>query len=196
MDNGFTGNRVGVRVAATSNVGVLGNRATGVDSLLVRRDDSSTVTLSDQAPPPAAPDSALATPLAGGLPPEADRLAGRDRSAIIVDEWGPYDWLSPRLWPTGTRAASTDDDTRSLRVLGPAGRWRVVSRRGIASVSRATGDVGDTIQVTPTAAGVRDWELELDYRGAATVSPRGVRRAAGLPYGSATAASTRSVPGR
>ena len=66
-------------------------------------------------------------------------------------------------------------------MLGPAGRWRVVSRRGIASVSRATGDVGDTIQVTPTAAGVRDWELELDYRGAATVSPRGVRRAAGVP---------------
>ena len=130
VDNGFTGNRVGVRVAATSNVG---SWATGdrVDSLLVRREDSSMVTLVIRPAPPLHSTALPATPRAGGLPPNPTRLAGRDRSAIIVDEWGPYDWLSPSCGPPAA-CASTDDDTRSLRVPGPAGRWRVVSRRGIA----------------------------------------------------------------
>ncbi|MFV1987827.1 MAG: nitrous oxide reductase family maturation protein NosD, partial [Gemmatimonadota bacterium] len=29
-------------------------------------------------------------------------LAARDRSAMIVDEWGPFDWRSPKLWPVDT----------------------------------------------------------------------------------------------
>jgi parallel beta-helix repeat protein len=176
LANRFTANRVAVRVTGSSNVGLIGNRAAGVDSFLVRP-DSSSITVSDESPPPLAPDSALPAPLAGGLARSADRLADRDRSAIIVDEWGPYDWLSPKLWPAGPR----DGNPQALRVLGPAGRWRVVRQRGVAHVSRATGAVGDTIRVTPARAGVADWEITLEYRGGPTVSPRGVRRSAGVP---------------
>jgi hypothetical protein len=40
----------------------------------------------------------------------------------------------------------------------------------------------DTIVVTPAAAGAAtDWELVLEYRGTATLSPRGDHRAAGEP---------------
>jgi len=100
----------------------------------------------------------------------------RDRSAIIVDEWGPYDWRSPKLWPVDSgRGASI-----RLRVLGPAGSWRVVGRRGIATLSVDRGQVGDTVTVTPSAA--NDWALTLEYRGTAVVSPRGARTAAGRPY--------------
>ena len=99
-----------------------------------------------------------------------------DRSAIVIDEWGPFDWRSPKLWPI--------DSTRArplrLRTLGPAGAWRVVSHRGVSALSAQSGLVGDTLTVTPDEAG--DWLLSLQYRGAATVSPRGDRRAAGRPY--------------
>ena len=95
---------------------------------------------------------------------------------MIVDEWGPYDWRSPKLWPAGPDTVSP----LPLRVLGPPGNWRVAGRRGIASLSAAHGSIGDTISVTPGAAG--DWELTLEYHGQATVSPRGVRRPAGVPY--------------
>jgi len=48
--------------------------------------------------------------------------------ALIVDEWGPYDGRSPKLWPLDTVSAPVD-----LRVLGPpgalAGRGRRRSRR-------------------------------------------------------------------
>ena len=101
----------------------------------------------------------------------------RDRSAIVVDEWGPYDWQSPKLWPLD----STQSASVRMRVLGPAGRWRVVSRRGVATLSAVSGEMGDTIVVTPAADQHTDWGITLEYRGAATVSPRGVRTAAGVP---------------
>lgn len=103
--------------------------------------------------------------------------ATRDRQAIVVDEWGPYDWRSPKLWPL--------DSTRAmplrLRVLGPTGRWRVVATRGLTSLSARSGRMGDTLTVTPHADSVGDWRVELEYRGERTVSPRGVRSAANVP---------------
>ena len=100
-----------------------------------------------------------------------------DRQAIVVDEWGPYDWRSPKLWPL--------DSTRAvplrLRVLGPAGRWRVVGQRGVVRLSAQRGRTGDTLTVTPYADSTGGWRVELEYVGAATVSARGVRTAAGVP---------------
>ena len=95
-----------------------------------------------------------------------------------MDDWGPYDWQSPKLWPVDSSRAVPG----RLAVLGPAGTWRVVARRGIAALSRTTGRVGDTVAVTPAPDSTGDWEVTLEYRGAATVSPRGILGAAGRPY--------------
>lgn len=103
--------------------------------------------------------------------------ARRDRSAIVVDEWGPFDWKAPKLWPVD----STRKVPLRLAVLGPAGRWRVADRRGIEALSREAGVVGDTLAVIPFPDSVGNWEVTLEYRGAATTSPRGVRRPAGEP---------------
>src|SRR5712664_2614244 len=57
----------------------------------------------------------LAPPVVGNLRRPSPPLAQRDRSAIIVDEWGPYDWGTPKLWPV--------DSTRAIPLhlvtLGP-----------------------------------------------------------------------------
>ena len=105
-------------------------------------------------------------------------LADRERSAIVVDEWGPYDWRSPKLWPVD----STHARPLRLVVLGPPGKWRVRSRRGVESLSRQSGQVGDTITIRLGDATSTDWDLVLEYTGGATTSPRGERRAAGVPY--------------
>lgn len=105
-------------------------------------------------------------------------LAGRrDRSAIVVDEWGPFDWRSPRLWPVD----STHAMPIRLRVIGPPGAWRLVRRKGVSSLSTTSGHVGDTITISPDGHGP-DWSIALEYRGAATTSPRGERRGAGGAY--------------
>lgn len=119
--------------------------------------------------------------LAPALPGVAPRLPAvswprRERSAIVVDEWGPFDWQSPKLWPADTMA-----DAVRLRTLGPVGRWRVVERRGVAALSSTRGAIGDTLVVIPEPGHEQDWEVALEYVGGATVSPRGVRAVAGRP---------------
>ena len=183
--------RVGVRAANTSGLSVTNNRFVDVDSAAVLRDTSGysftgNTTAADSPWPPRflrPPKELVGTvpePLKNGFMPSRPdtSLAGRPRSAIIVDEWGPYDWRSPKLWPVD----STHEIPLRLRTLGPAGHWRVASRRGVASLSSETGTIGDTISVTTRPDSVGDWELTLEYTGTSTVSPRGVAHAAGLPH--------------
>ena len=87
----------------------------------------------------------------------------RDRSAIVVDEWGPFDWRSPKLWPVDTMR-----DAVQLRTLGPAGRWRITAMDGVRGVSARSGRIGDTLVVRPVAEREHDWRVDLEYTGAAT----------------------------
>jgi parallel beta-helix repeat protein len=118
------------------------------------------------APPPSIPDA-----MDANLPPGARR----GRATIIVDEWGPYDYLSPKLWPSG----KPTDRPLTLRVLGPDGKWTVTSIHG-ATASASSGVVPGEIKLTMPNAGA-DLSLELEYRGARIVTPRGQAIAAGEP---------------
>jgi parallel beta-helix repeat protein len=189
--NTFARDRVGVRAVNTSDLSVTGNRFTGVDSVVVLRDTQAyrflgaagdtaqrVVDTGDVHGPGPSLASWAPAPIPGGRMPPGPPLARRDRAAIIVDEWGPYDWRSPKLWP----ADSSRGVPMRLRVLGPPGGWRVVGHHGIDGFSRASGRTGDTITVLPERGSRSDWGITLEYVGDATVSPRGRRRKAGEPY--------------
>ena len=105
--------------------------------------------------------------------PHVERAA-LDRSAIVVDAWGPYDGRSPKLWPVDTVRGEV-----RLQVLGPPGGWRVLESRGAGQLSAEEGVTGDTLTVTPETPG--DWRVELEYVGEATMSPLGVEKPAGDP---------------
>lgn len=190
--NLFAGNRVGVRLANTSSTNISDNVFSQVDSSFVlrdsvqaqfeRNDTAALPTSRDWSPwrPPQSVAATLKLParLPGGLDPDGDALARRERDAIIVDEWGPYDWRSPKLWPLDSSHATPV----ALRILGPPGNWRLAASSGLSRFSRRNGAVNDVIRVWPTEGRERDWVLTLEYTGAATVSPRGEQRAAGVPY--------------
>src|SRR5438093_4765991 len=141
--NAFVGNRVGLKVRNTQGVVLQGNRAKGVDSLLQWEPipDFQVGAVTEDTLPDrrdTVPDS---------IP--ASELSRRDRSAIIVDEWGPYDWQAPKLWFVGRD--SSEVPRYRLAVLGPRPeRWRLLVSRGVTQVSPTTGFIGDTILVTPT----------------------------------------------
>jgi nitrous oxidase accessory protein NosD len=188
--NLFGRGRVGLRAANTSALRVINNRFMDIDSVTVVR-DSTGYSFTDNTtaldapwprrflrPPLELVDSVLPVP-GGFMPSRPDTsVAVRPRSAIIVDEWGPYDYRSPRLSPVD----STREIPLRLRTLGPPGRWRVVSRRGVDSLSSQNGVIGDTITVSPKADSLGDWELTLEYIGTATTSPRGLVLPARAPY--------------
>lgn len=191
--NVAVGNRVGIRGTRTSGLSAVGNAWVNVDSLYAFADTADVTLTGDvmlaTAPPrtgrvgeacgPVPPRfAALAPPDSLGRGVPTSPLARRDRSAIVVDEWGPYDWRSPKLWP----ADSTRALPLPLAVLGPEGTWRVVEERGLRTISQRTGRAGDTISVIPEYRPGADWALLLEYVGEATISPRGVERPAGTPY--------------
>jgi parallel beta-helix repeat protein len=188
-DNLFRRLRVGLRARQTTGLVQTSNRWWEVDSATALRDvdgyqattgvDASEATSDSGVPPLPASYAALAPAVPpGDSAAPASPLAARDRSAIVVDEWGPYDWKSPKLWP----ADSTREIPLRLVTLGPPGRWRVVGSRGAPSVAPRSGRMGDTVVVTPAHGAGADWEVTLEYRGEATASPRGTARVAGAPY--------------
>jgi hypothetical protein len=128
---------------------------------------------------PDAPTGMPAVP-SGALPDGMDAMlpegARRGRSTIIVDEWGPYDYKSPKVWPVG----KATNRPLKLRVLGPEGAWKLVSARG-GSVEPKAGAIGAEITVRPSGQGM-DLRLEFEYTGTEVVDPRGRRTAAGQPH--------------
>ena len=189
--NTLSRNRVGFNIANARGLQLTNNTLAAVDTAFVMKDTLGLRNIGN-APIPAVEDDADPCATMGALPAEFDRLAPvvegiartipvspmsqRPRHAIIVDEWGPYDWRAPKLWPVD----STHSATVRLAVLGPDGKWSVVSKRGIAGISATAGLMGDTITVTPAPDGMNDWELVLEYKGAATLSARGEAKAANV----------------
>ncbi|MFL5502111.1 MAG: NosD domain-containing protein, partial [Gemmatimonadaceae bacterium] len=140
-DNLFVRNRVGVRASATNALTVAKNQFLAVDSAAVMHDSTRYTFIRnviDSASPrapvlprslPLPPEFARLKPqpLRGGwMPLRTDTATERrPRSAIVINEWGPYDYRSPILWPTD----SSHEIPLRLRVLGPPGDWRVTGQR-------------------------------------------------------------------
>lgn len=111
----------------------------------------------------------------------------RGRKYILVDEWGPYDFKYPLLWPRSTaivgRTASSGKSVleQKFEVLGPKGKWRVSQTRGVDSVSAYSGDVPGTFVARVQGGQAVDALIELEYTGAETTDYRGVTTPAGRP---------------
>jgi parallel beta-helix repeat protein len=179
--NTFVGNATALKIADTQSVRVLTNSFERVQTVAILTGDTRNLGIGEEVTVPLRSrptlDVTLPRPLPGGIDakiPEADR---RGREAIIVDEWGPYDWKSPKLWPQGR----SDAAPLKLRVLGPAGEWKVASVRG-ATLDVTAGRVPGVITVTPVSRNLVDFDVQLTYTGAAVVSPRGQPVPAGAPY--------------
>ena len=157
--NAFVGNRVGLRIRNTQGVVFERNRAKHVDSLLRWEPipDFQVGAVTEDTVPEGR------VRISDSIP--SSELSRRDRSAIVVDEWGPYDWQSPKLWFLGRD--SGDVARFRLAVLGPQPpeRWRLTASRGITEFSKTRGFIGDTILVTPSPTARGDWSVTLVSRG-------------------------------
>jgi nitrous oxidase accessory protein NosD len=154
------------------------------------RNNKTTLQISDTADVRDAPRSDAragwepgSQPMPGGMDAMIKEGDRRGRDTIIVDEWGPYDWKSPKLWPVLDQAGLRGPDYAraiKLRVLGPPGVWQAMQVQG-ATVTPRIGKVGDVVTLTPHEGPLVDYNVVMLYRGPAIVSPRGVRTAADEP---------------
>ena len=167
--NTFTGDEVGVRLwtneiqdpdwgypknrdTRSRDYSITANTMTGVKTP-TRITGTDNVVLDSTAPPalPAAPER-MSDGIDALLPP----AARRGREFIIVDEWGPYDWTAPKLWPAGR----SDETPLRLRVLGPPQKWTLRGVRG-ARASARSGSIPGEIILTPESRRVVDFTLTL-----------------------------------
>ncbi len=112
----------------------------------------------------AEPDS-LPDGIHAGLPPDALR----GRAFIIVDEWGPYDFLRPKIVLQERRELPGGGLDYNLQFFGPAGHWRVIRREGISWMAQETGKLPGQLHVQ-TEPGAEAILLELEYLGAQAVT--------------------------
>ena len=105
----------------------------------------------------------------------------RGQKYILVDEWGPYDFQSPRLVPRQVMYKVGDIAHRKFEILGPGGKWRLLSSKGIASISQTSGAVPGWVNVDLPLNQAGTTELQLEYVGGPTVDYRGITQPAGTP---------------
>ena len=179
--NTFSGNTTAFKIAETQNVRILTNHFQKVGTLATLSGDTRNVGVGDEITVPIRSrptgEVTLPMPLAAGMNAKIPDAERRGRDAIIVDEWGPYDWKSPKLWPEGR----SDANPLKLRVLGPPGEWKTTTVRG-ATIEPSSGKVPGVITVTPVAGKSLDYDIRLTYTGMAIVTPRGGVVPAGAPY--------------
>ena len=115
-------------------------------------------------------------PLSGGMNAFLPSTALRGRKYILVDEWGPYDFRYPRLWPRGADAKGD----LLFEVLGPKGRWRVTGIENGEAVGPTSGststDVDNPalISIKPSGGVGRTLEIHATFDGDAATDYRGV----------------------
>ena len=129
-------------------------------------------------------------PAKGGIDPFLKAGALRGWRYILVDQWGPYDFKSPVLWPRG----NPSQGSQVYEILGPAGSAKVVEQVGCAvdgySVDNArTWRRVDGALPVPCFVKVAygnqkgiERKLTLEYKGAAVTDYRGVVTPAGMPF--------------
>ncbi len=198
LDNRFVGGDVGIRLWANAsqdpNWGYPKNRDTKSHGYEIRgntfegvKQELQTLRTDDVTFSATASSRGQLTEVgedAGLMNAKLPDNARRGRSTIIVDEWGPYDYKSPKLWPVG----KPYERPLKLRVLGPEGKWTLKSIRG-GTASAMSGVIpawtpatqGGEIVITPTGEGT-DLDVVLEYTGGEVVSPRGQRTPSGQPY--------------
>jgi hypothetical protein len=106
--------------------------------------------------------------LTGGKDPFLAPGTLRGWRYILVDEWGPYDFKSPKLWPRG----KTESGALLFEILGPKGKWQATTFRG-GKLNKSEGEVPGFVEVTLSPGEATDLYLNFTYTGEEITTPFG-----------------------
>lgn len=114
-------------------------------------------------------------PIPGGQNAFLPDGALRGRRYMLVDEWGPYDFKYPRIWPRGENAKGQ----KVFEILGPKGAWKVETVSGASVVGAKYGSMPGMLTVAMPSGKALDVRLKLQFVGEAVTDYRGVATPAG-----------------
>lgn len=102
----------------------------------------------------------------------------RGRKFILVNEWGPYDFLRPSIWLRDIK-----DSLYTFLLLGPQGNWRLNGGQGFTSVNPKTGAFPATLTAKRDSTG-EELKLEFEFIGEKAIGQFGekMERGASVPF--------------
>lgn len=130
--------------------------------------------------------------LEGGMDPFLPPGSMRGWRYILVDEWGPYDFRRPVLWPRG----KVEKGMQTFEVLGPKGTAKVVGASGL-SIEETSDDgyrwttpaepalkinVPSFVRLRYSAGDRMERSIDLEYVGGDVADHRGVFTPKGKPF--------------
>jgi parallel beta-helix repeat protein len=180
--NNFNGNKLVMSLSRTEKLNVFNNIYSDYSELLKI---DSTVTfldtlynktiaekydaeIADKIPDIASPND----PFNGNA-----SLAGRKN--IIITEWGPYDFRSPIIWNTNPIDTTL---TMKFDLLGPKGKWKIKSFKGVKDISAMSGEFPSSITATRLVENRTNISIELEYIGSEVITPFGKSISKATPY--------------
>jgi hypothetical protein len=105
------------------------------------------------------------------------KLAGRKN--IMITEWGPYDFNYPLIWNTNPVDTS---GKMMFTILGPSGRWKIVSSKGVKNISLKKGLVPTTFTAEKLSGSKTDIQIVAEYKGKQFTDQWGRKVASGKPF--------------
>ncbi len=108
------------------------------------------------------------------VPKPRDPFAGngklKGRQNMMITEWGPYDFSYPIIWNTNPVDSGMQ---MKFSILGPAGKWKLKTVKGVSNISSVNGSFPATITALKTSSDRSDILIELEYTGPAFTSAFG-----------------------
>jgi len=105
------------------------------------------------------------------------KLAGRKN--IMITEWGPYDFRYPLIWNTNPLDTA---GKMNFTVLGPAGRWKIISTKGLKNISITKGVLPATFTAELEAKPGMDIQVIAEYSGQRFTDQWGRTISPGKPF--------------
>ena len=173
--NSFNSNPIAYNITATDSLSIFNNRYSGVDEIL--KIDSS-VTNIDSASKELPEMTAVYPTLKNPISPFKGNARFAGRKNIMITEWGPYDFRYPLIWNTNPIDTSA---TMHFDVLGPKGKWKFVSVKGVEMDKMVVDTFPNSFSVKKLPAERTDIEIVAEYSGPAFTDQLGNHVPANTP---------------
>ncbi|HEY1115856.1 MAG TPA: right-handed parallel beta-helix repeat-containing protein [Chitinophagaceae bacterium] len=182
VSNSFNNHPIGLNLSRTDSIVVFENRISNCDTVFkldstvtgldTAVNDQLVLQLSEDIPTEIPDIQDPQDPFRGG-----GRLAGRRQ--IRMTEWGPYDFRYPLIWNTNPTDTS---GSMEFEVLGPRGKWRILSVKGLDSLSKRADSTSSRFSAQRMDSPRIDIEIVAEYTGAAFIDQFGNKITAGKPH--------------
>ncbi len=176
--NSFNRNPVVMNIKGTDSVKIFANTYFGHDVILKM---DSTVSNIDSTDGELVDTTMVLPEVKNPIDPFKGngKLAGRKN--IMITEWGPYDFRYPIIWNTNPIDTG---NVMKFDLLGPNGKWKIISLKGVCCPSDITKTYGfpNTVLFKKLLADKTEIEIVLEYTGPSFVDQLGNVNPANKPY--------------